>query len=259
MAYSDKMVVVLKHDGKVLRDVQGTVKLPFGSEYTVLVKNLNSVRGAIALDIDGKDALSGYRIILEANEEFELRGFMEPDGVVRHAFRSIQKTQEIAAHRGDRIDDGLLRVTFEFERPSEPAVSPYINTAPWFKVIGGTTTANRPASSNGFSSFSTPDVSWFVSQEPAYMARAFCAEDTSEPAPEEVITVKGSDQHQTFGVTSFSGDGVKHVIVFKLVGEAAEKPVQAPVYVKTKIECPTCGRPCKSHFKFCTNCGTRLV
>ena len=69
MVYQNKVVAVIKVDGKVLREDNGSVRLPFGSEYSVLVKNLNSVRVEAKITIDGKDVGDGRKRI-EALYEF---------------------------------------------------------------------------------------------------------------------------------------------------------------------------------------------
>ena len=42
--YLNKVAVAIKSNGKVLREQGDNVYIPFGSEYSIQVKNLNSVR-----------------------------------------------------------------------------------------------------------------------------------------------------------------------------------------------------------------------
>ena len=51
MMYDKKFVVALKVNGKILRERDDTVSLPFGCEYSILVKNLHSVRSQISLEL----------------------------------------------------------------------------------------------------------------------------------------------------------------------------------------------------------------
>ena len=53
MMYQNKVAVAIKHRGKILREIGDIVSLPFGSEFTVLVKNLNNRRMEFTLSIDG--------------------------------------------------------------------------------------------------------------------------------------------------------------------------------------------------------------
>ena len=60
MVYLEKFVtVVVSKNGKFLREIKDngsdTVQLPFGSEFALKFKNLNSTRAAISVEIDGQD------------------------------------------------------------------------------------------------------------------------------------------------------------------------------------------------------------
>ena len=72
MVYSNNFVVVVKCNGRILREKDDFVTLPFGSEYSLLIKNLNSRRVAVEISIDGTDVLDNRSLILGANEESEL-------------------------------------------------------------------------------------------------------------------------------------------------------------------------------------------
>ena len=60
-------------------------------------------------------------LILEPNSSTELEGFLSGT-VARNRFKFIQKTKQIQDHRGDRVDDGLIRVEFAFEKPRPEVV-----------------------------------------------------------------------------------------------------------------------------------------
>ena len=118
MTYADKFVAEVKQGGKILRVKDGAVFLPFGSEYSILLKNLNSKRASVKVSIDGEDVLDNHSLVLDVNASTELQGFLRGN-VARNRFRFINKTKEISEHRGDRADDGLIRIEFAFEKPKE--------------------------------------------------------------------------------------------------------------------------------------------
>lgn len=95
MVYSKKFVVVIKCNGKILREVnnENEVILPFGAEYSILLKNLDNRRAVAEISIDGNDVLDGRRLVINANEETELKGVMI-NSVVKNAFKFIQKTKK---------------------------------------------------------------------------------------------------------------------------------------------------------------------
>ena len=122
MTYKDNFVTEVKCNGKILRVRDGAVHLPFGSEYTLLLKNLNSRKASVTVHIDGQDVLDYNSLILEPNSSTELEGFLSGT-VARNRFKFIQKTKEVQDHRGDKIGDGLVRVEFAFEKPRPEVIT----------------------------------------------------------------------------------------------------------------------------------------
>ena len=116
MTHKDYFIVEVKYQGKILRMKDGAFYLPFWSEYSIFLKNLNSRRASVKVHVDGQDALDYSSLILEPNTSTELQGFLSGT-VARNRFKFIQKTKQIQEHRGDRIDDGMIRVEFAFEKP----------------------------------------------------------------------------------------------------------------------------------------------
>jgi len=123
MVYCEKFVAVIICDGEIVREVrkngQDVVPLPFGKDYSIRLKNLHSRRAAVTITIDGKDVVDGKKIILDADETTELTGFM--DGyTVKNRFRFIRHTKDTKEFRGERIDDGLVRIEWQFEEEYIP-------------------------------------------------------------------------------------------------------------------------------------------
>jgi hypothetical protein len=74
------------------------------------------------------------------------------------------------------------------------------------------------------------------------------------------ITVPGAISNQKFSIGAwFPTDGVKHVMVLQMLGEVEGQQVKAPVTVKHKPQCTSCGKLNKANAKFCSECGTGLV
>ena len=115
MTYKNKFIGVVKQNGSVLRENDGYITIPFNSEYNLFLKNLDSRRSLVDITIDGVDVLGGTSIIIDGNSSTELEGFLDGN-VVKNKFRFIQKTKEIMDNRGDKVDDGLIRIEFQFEK-----------------------------------------------------------------------------------------------------------------------------------------------
>ena len=77
MMFSNKMVCCLKANGKILREFKDTVYVPFGTQYSILLKNLNSVRAAVTVSVDGTDATENVELVIDQNSEFELTRFIK--------------------------------------------------------------------------------------------------------------------------------------------------------------------------------------
>lgn len=267
MTYKDHFVVEVKCNGKILRVKDDSVTLPFGSEYSLLLKNLNSKRACVKISIDGQDVLDNISLVLNSNETFELEGFLRGN-VAKNRFKFIQKTKEIQEHRGDKIDDGIIRVEFAFE---EQTYIPYFRDYNWpqrdiivrehhyhyfsdftpqynkhdvyYSNCTGNSIQNSISSCSLLSGRGTGEV----------LDKSF------QPNEDEGITVKGSEINQQFNYTTVGSLSKSEVIIIKLRGETETgQVVQKPITVDTKLECKTCGRKSSSSNKFCPNCGTFL-
>jgi zinc-ribbon domain len=278
MMYNNKLAVAVKSAGKVLREFKDTVYVPFGTEYSILIKNLNTVRASVTVSIDGQNATEGVSLIINANDELDLMRFIKNGNLTEgNRFKFIERTASVERHRGIGVEDGLIRVEFEFER--------VLQTSPdwWNRKIGGSVygavdhTYRPDIMYNSVAQ--TPPTKGLLRSSgdvtPQYMnnvttsaqlqgtaTSALSAQTFDSYVPNDAgITVPGSVSSQTFStVNSFYGTGVKEVIVLKMLGEdPTGQPVVQPVTVKAKPVCVTCGKHNKATAKFCSECGTSLT
>jgi len=281
MTYKDNFVVEVKCNGKIMRVKDGAIYLPYGSEYTLLLKNLNSRRASVKIHIDGTDVLDYSSLILDANSSTELEGFLRGSVATNH-FKFIHKTKEIQEHRGDKVDDGLIRVEFAFERekPNRPVIihehhhhNVYSNWnySNWFD---GDSTVKYGACDNFTMSNSGDQVKGMAencsargvvedSLEPQSInmvqVDSLGVESLGQPLDDEGITVKGSECHQSFRYGAIGELEQSQVITIQLKGiSGGGVKVQQPVTVQTKLQCSSCGTKSKSSFKYCPSCGTYL-
>jgi hypothetical protein len=270
MTYQDNFVVEVKQGGKILRVKDSAVYLPFGSEYSIYLKNLNSRRASVKISIDGEDVLDNKFLVLDANSSTELQGFLNGN-VARNRFRFINKTKQISEHRGDRADDGLIRVEFAFEKPKpEPWITKTIKEVHeihhWPKIEW------TYYGSNSDWSYHSPNVtgqkmSNNVSFEDSNIRSCYNVtvdslgvENLSTiPNNDEGITVKGSEINQNFRYTTMGELDAPSVIVIALKGiTQTGQDVSQPITTRDKLICNSCGAKSNSSFKFCPNCGTFL-
>lgn len=116
--YESKLVASLKANGKILREFKDTVYIPFGSEYSFLLKNLNTTRALVNVFIDGEDMTPGG-LVLNAGQEVDLERSIKGGNLTEgNRFKFIERTQAIEdGPRGVKLEDGLVRIEFQFEKP----------------------------------------------------------------------------------------------------------------------------------------------
>lgn len=265
MMYKNDFVAVVKVNGKVVREKDGsTIQLPFGSEYTIALKNKRFVRCLVDIFIDG--SWIGGSLILRPHEEVNLERFIDSP----NKFRFIQKTREIQDYRGDKIDDGIITVKFRFEKvtykPERKILLEKYND-----IMDDNT--YRHARIGGLSRgcdmyYNSPNTTGDIvnaSLRSTIVSNAEVTPDAmlmDKPADDEGITVKGSHSDQKFVSSHIEElEDETHVINFEVRGfqpSEESKTDEDVIYVQSKITCPTCGTRSRASAKFCSNCGTAL-
>ena len=267
--YINSFIAVVKCNGKIMREVdKDIIQLPFGSEYSLLFKNLKSQRAIISISIDGKDVMDGNKLVIDANSKMELERFVTNDDNQGNRFKFIQKTDKIVNHRGDRIDDGIIRIEFAFEQ-EPPQISYTYNytepiwVEPWYyrtsdylcgSVNEGNSQVFNSSTSCNYSNSTAPKL------KSSYASVNEMDNSLVELNNNEGITVPGSISNQSFRNVSTRTLGESTVMTFKLQGvNSSDIIVTKPLTVKTKVECDICGTKNKSNHKFCTDCGASLI
>lgn len=288
--YHEKMAVAIKTKGKVLREFnRDTVYIPFGEEYSILIKNLNTVKALVNISIDGTDVADNNSFVVEGNSELEVTRFVKNGNLKKgNRFKFIERTAGVEQARGVQVEDGLIRVEFSYEKvipkpdtvwinqwnvyrdkcpspqfPSYPPFSPFTYTT----CSSGESGLLRGLSGSSFNAVANGAVggSADVAQ---YSAEVKCANvnsftmsaNAAVPQNDAGITVAGSVSDQKFHeASSFVTESASHAIVFKLFGfSEGGKQVSQPITVKSKQKCTTCTKVNKATAKFCVECGTSL-
>jgi hypothetical protein len=279
--YNQKLVASLKANGKILREFKDTVYIPFGSEYSIVLKNLNTVRAIVNITLDGTDVCPGG-LVLMAGQTIDLERWIKNGNLsAGNKFKFIERTAQIEAHKGIGLEDGIINISYQFEQPQLRATTIWDhNTGHWEKeekwkyvrdaqimrglsntlgsASGGWLSASG-ASTNIAGSLGGSAAS-FASVQPAVLNSVNVAQAQNVSLNDAGITVAGSKSDQKFATASwFPVLPEKHSIVLKLLGETPDnKPVLQPVTVKAKPKCETCGKLNKANAKFCSACGTAL-
>ncbi len=271
--YNQKLVASIKVKGKILREFKDTVHIPFSSEYSILLKNLNTVRALVNVFVDGENAVPGG-LVINPGQSVDLERWIKNGNLSEgNKFKFIERTSAIEdGPRGIRIEDGLIRVEYQFEVPR-----PVINIPTWTTTT--TTWNNTPyyGASGSTGTFNVNGVLRNVDTSKGETVRAMASAATTATLNSMNITASGSAHEGMATMDSFQNDvGItvpgskstqtfvtasigtleleKHSIVLKLFGGTMPKPIT----VKHKPKCVTCGKHNKATAKFCTECGTAL-
>lgn len=268
--FNKDFVVAIKVNGKILREVQDVVYLPFGSEYSILLKNVSTRKAQVNVSIDGQDVTEDCHLIIKANESTELKRFIRNRNLdTGNAFKFIEKTAQIEQFRGNKIDDGLITVSYEFEKEKPQfygyplqnntyAKTQEISDPNWQDILrrstlkGGNLTSNASSSVNYSQvvpdSF-TPHGSTIIASQ-SYLDNNY---------NDSGVTAPGSIVNQQFTPTSsLVTDGIKHSITLQLKGGDGTRKVQNALTVKKVQRCIMCGTNTKQTAKFCHNCGASV-
>jgi hypothetical protein len=282
--YNQKMVASIKANGRILRENKDTVYIPFGSEYSFLIKNLHTQRAVVNVFIDGENVVEGG-LVVDPGREIDLERYVKQGNLkAGNKFKFIERTSAIEDHRGVKLEDGLIRIEFQYEAVKPVSIytardffksSEFQGVADKFTVVasGSTSQTNVNGLLRGVD-FSANGMA--TTTAASQSINNYCAQNNisasvgslhdgmatmdSMPANDVGITVPGSKSTQSFQtVTMGIMETEKHAIVLKLLGETPDnKPVVKPVTVKAKSKCVTCGKMNKAHAKFCVECGTAL-
>lgn len=138
------VALVVGPDGKPIREFneegKRTVRVPFGTEYKLRFKNKTNARAYVRVEIDGMDALSGKKLIMEPNCSKDLERFLEGDNSRGRKFQFVT-AGSAGVSDPTSGENGLVRVIFEPE--SVPVVTTVLSSS------GFTTTASLGGWSGG--------------------------------------------------------------------------------------------------------------
>lgn len=263
--FSNKLVASLKANGKILREFKDTVYIPFGSEYSILLKNLDTRRVIVNVYIDSENMVEGG-LVIRPGQEIDLERSIKNGNLSQgNKFKFIERTGSIEKHRGIKLEDGLIRVEYQFEKLQLGPITPWHGNHMWTTYVSGTGILRGTITSQGSGCVSSTTTMGIVqnsasSHQPdaTYSSTATL---TTASLNDIGITVPGSISDQAFATVGwFPTEVEKHSIVLKILGETPDnKPITQAVTVKNKPKCVTCGKQNKATAKFCTECGTGLL
>jgi hypothetical protein len=248
--YQDKFVAVIKHNKKVLREINKSVFLPVLAEYEIFIKNLNSKDALVSILInETEDILDNQKLIIKNNSIFLLEGILNKNKVI-NKFKFTQETNKIY-------------INFQFMKTN-------INHSPetswcyphWYEdseyifcnksflpIITYTGISSKTASV-----LSGDIVQPKIENKPledlnlSINSNIFIPQfDDTTPAPAPIQTFEDNIEDQTYNITLTLKNSIKE-----------NQLIDKPILVSTKVKCSVCGHKNRSNSKFCPVCGTAV-
>jgi hypothetical protein len=276
--YKNNFAVAIKHNNDVLSDKKGVVSIPFGTEYKVFLKNLNTKPAHVHVYIDGEKVTPSTGIRIDKQSSKEVSCF---DNSQNH-FKFVEKTKGIKKYRGNKIEDSLVRVEVKFEEEFKPSkfgedIGPHINENPFrfpkqpdiFK--GPHVDPYNPMTPYCSGPGSILDGAKFDSGVSFTTSSGTTLDGASGPIEVALNSTNKRDYSETEGITvkgspAKASEKLKEaglclsveeatVFIFKLQGSDELEPIET---TKTKKKCSSCGKKFKNKYNYCPFDGTYL-
>jgi len=129
MVYSNKFVMCILLGDKIQKELNnGTIPIPFGSEYTIRFRNKNNKRAVVKFSIDGEN-VSGGGYVIPPNSFIDIKRHHHTD----KAFKFVALDSPDAIDYGKNGDNqdkskGLIEAKFYLEKESNYIFKNYTNT-----------------------------------------------------------------------------------------------------------------------------------
>lgn len=209
------------------------VILPFDSHYQILVKNDNSVRIKLDIDVDGT-IITGSGLIIPSNRHHYIERFIE----TAKKLYFTKKTNEKVADPTNK-ENGFLTVKVSKEKINyqpytiwtyQPAKWDYINhhafwnRGPWNTSDITYRSGGLSGSINCSSDAKSGDGSLKFNSD------TYCNYSASIPSPslDTGATVEGDESNQSFTTTNWLGEeeGSDFIFQFKMLGQEVKRSAQ---------------------------------
>lgn len=114
MAYRDSFAAAILVDGKVQKETSdNTVTIPYGTEYTIRLKNKSRKRSVSDIYIDGRIVVKG--MIVPANDTVDLERFVNDNLNEGNRFKIVRK-DDSRVEQPDDSEVGNLEIRFYLEK-----------------------------------------------------------------------------------------------------------------------------------------------
>lgn len=272
MMYIGNLAVAIKVEGKVLKENGKVVYIPFGSEYSIFLKNLNTKDAVIDIEIDG-NKVTRDGIFLAARKSMDLERPITKNMNSGNKFKFIERTSSIDEVRDIKVMDGLIKIAFSYRKEVHVTFELILT----LQTLSNDT-FDRCKLALEMNYGNIEESLTYLRENPRKCSyrlnssgilkgghsRGITSQSTTDFMSyenENGITVSGSKSNQSFvEVKPFTLEEEKHVLVFSTKGVTKDNQyVETPITGKSKKVCKTCFTPNDFDAKFCKECTTSLI
>ncbi len=270
MAYDEQFVLCVLHKGSPVREIGGTIHLPFNSDYKVRLKNKNSVRAKARVWIDGRQVSNLGDFILQPNETLDLERFLDQSMTSGNKFKFVPLGDGRVNDPTD-LENGIIKVEFYkeiqpyFPNPRKSFIRSNTHKSYGFGPEISGTNANwqyTPTfTTGGKGTACSTSVNYVSSNSLMPICDSYISEDAG-------ATVEGGHSGQSFVYANdFPTETHPTTLTLRVrglkEGSFCTEPIQYDwqhkkgEHPKKRIKfCPNCGAKRHGMAKFCASCGT---
>jgi hypothetical protein len=244
-------VIAVLSNGKVLREVNSTVFLPFNSEYSIRVKNPTSNRVGVSVSIDGTE-INTHKIIVQPHSHIELKR-MCIDGDLNSgpALKFVPINHE-GVQDPTNNENGILKVSFYRE-----IVKPVWCNAIYRKGFIDKGVMRGSGHFDGGNAVYGSYISTHYSEgaSPSASSENINVHNMSTTSDSVLgATIPGMNTVQKFTTVDIDLESTPcSIMQLTLRGRKNE-----PLYSHVIQYCGNCGKKINRKNKFCSNCGNKI-
>lgn len=257
MAYDKQFVLCVLHNGHPIREINGTVSIPFGEEYKIRLKNKHSyLRAKARVWVDGRQASNLGDFILSPGQTMDLERFLDNNMDSGYKFKFVRLNDSRVNDPTDP-DNGIIKVEFYREvdyvkdldikidpQPWKP-VKPWDGTDATHWVYTNATFTGGGGTSSCSSSYNTVPCSARGMGSVNYVCDSYV-----DPSAGATVGGDASNQSFVYGDT-FSTEVFPTTLTLKLKG------ISEPTSPPDKMMRRQRGLPKLKKVRFCSHCARR--
>lgn len=262
-------VIAVLNNGKVLREVNGTVFLPFNSEYTIRVKNPTGYRVGVVIDVDGTEITNG-KVVIDPRDSIDLKRMLVNGDMYNGPALKFVPLSDGRVQDPTSSENGVIKVRFykevsipknytygsDYYRVKFSDVDNTVGTDPGFlRNLGSSAVRNAQTKGIVGQSIFGSSAETLCSSHDSFSGNIE-RRVTCSTAGQAGATVEGSNVSQQFKQVSMEFEPFAcATLVLRMRG------LEEPVFSKSKekLYCTNCGGKIKITDNFCGKCGARNV